>query len=91
MRGARLKTAGLAEDLLEHFEKGAARFRRGRTTRDLFLLCRRIAKSNGWPITFLMLRRPTGGKAVPAIILENHGSPLTMARTLWPGLKPKLG
>lgn len=90
VRGTRLTAAGLTEDQPRDFatESGAARFRRERTTAHMFELCKRIAESNGWPFTPLLLRRRTGGKAVPAIILEDHGSSLMMARSLWPNFEP---
>ena len=90
MRGTRLSAAGLAADLPRDFEIGAKRFRRGRSTSHMVSLCQRVAAANDWPITPLVLRRPTGGKVVPAVILEDHGDPLMMARTLWPSFAPKL-
>lgn len=90
VRGTRLSAAGLAEDLPLDFETedGAKRFRRGRTTSHLVGLCGRIAAANGWRMTALLLRRPSGGKAVPAIILDDLGVPIAMARTLWPDFAP---
>ncbi len=90
VRGTRLSAAGLAADLPRDFETGAERFRRGRSTSQMVSLCQRVAAANDWPITPLLLRRPTGGKVVPAIILEDHGDPLMMAGTLWPEFAAQL-
>ena len=68
----------------------AERFRRGRSTSHMVSLCRRVAAASGWKITPVLLRRPQGGQAVPAIILDDHGAPLTMAKTLWPDFTPKI-
>lgn len=91
VRGARLSAAGLAADLPRDFktESGAKRFRRGRPTSHLMSLCRRVAAANGWKITPVLLRSSNGGKAVHAIILDDHGAPLAMARTLWPDFTPE--
>ena len=92
VRGTRLTAAGLTEDLPRDFatKSGAARFRRERTTAHMVSLCGRVAAANGWPFTPLLLRRPTGGKSVPAIILEDNGCPLMMSRSLWPDFAPKI-
>jgi len=86
VRGTRLSALGLEADLPRNFqsEASAKRFRRGRPTSDLVSLCQRVAAANGWQITPLLLRRPAGGKAVPAIILDDLGTPLSAARILWP-------
>lgn len=91
LRGARLSAAGLRADLPMDFETEprAERFRRGRSTSHMISLCQRVAAANGWGITPVMLRRPDGGKAVPAIILDD-GAPLEMARTLWPDFTPEI-
>ncbi|WP_424928846.1 hypothetical protein [Amaricoccus tamworthensis] len=91
VRGTRLSATGLNMDLPLHFETedSARRFRRGRTTSHLVGLCRRAAAAKGWPITALLLRRENGGKAVPAIVLEDH-APLDLAAVLWPDLTPQL-
>lgn len=87
-----LSAGGLTADLPLDFETedGAKRFRRGRPTPDLVALCARIAAANGWRLTALLLRRPGGGKAVPAIILDDARAPIEMARTLWPDFTPEL-
>ncbi|MEA5160020.1 hypothetical protein U5903_04465 [Cereibacter johrii] len=92
IRGARLSAAGMSADLPLHFETedAARRFRRGRPTSHLVALCERIAAANGWTMTPLLLRRPAGGKEVAAIILDDAGAPIEMARTLWPDLTPAL-
>lgn len=89
--GTRLSAAGLAADLPRDFQTkaGAERFRRGRPTPDMLSLCHRVAEANAWPITPLLLRRPGGGKPVPAIVLDDRGSALAMARTLWPEFTPE--
>ncbi|WP_299362702.1 DEAD/DEAH box helicase family protein [uncultured Paracoccus sp.] len=89
--GTRLSAAGLAADLPRDFETepGAARFRRGRPTAHLMSLCQRVAAANRWQITALVLRRATGGKPVPAIILDDP-APLALARRLWPDFTPQL-
>lgn len=91
VRGTRLSAAGLVTDLPRDFktEPGAKRFRRGRPTSHLLSLCQRVAAANGWKITPFLLRSSTGGKAVPAIILDDHGAPLGMAKTLWPEFVPE--
>jgi len=91
VRGTRLSAAGLAADLPRDFktEHSAKRFRRGRLTSHMTSLCRRVAAANGWKITPVLLRRWNGGKAVPAIILDDHRAPLAMARTLWPDFAPE--
>lgn len=91
VRGTRLSAAGLAADLPRDFETEASarRFRRGRPTSDLVALCQRVAAANGWQITPLLLRGPVGGKAVPAILLDDLGTPLAMAESLWPDLAPE--
>jgi hypothetical protein len=92
LRGARLSAAGLYVDLPMDFETepSADRFRRGRSTLHMVSLCQRVAAANCWGITPVMLRRPDGGKAVPAIILDDEGAPLEMARTLWPDFTPEI-
>lgn len=92
VRGTRLSAAGLAEDLPHDFasEDSAKSFRRGRSTSDLVALCRRIAAVNGWRMTALLLRSSIGGHAVPAIVLDDVGAPITMARKLWPEFTPRL-
>lgn len=92
VRGARISAAGLHLDLPMDFETEptAKRFRRGRTTSHMVSLCRRVSAANGWGLTSLVLRRPNGGKAVPAIILDNNSAPLEMAGTLWPDLIPAI-
>lgn len=92
VRGARLSAAGLHVDLPMDFETepSAERFRRGRSTSHTVSLCRRVAAANGWGITPVLLKRPKGGIAVPAIVLDDHGAPLAMAKTLWPDFTPKI-
>lgn len=92
VRGTRLSAAGLSSDLPRDFETEASarRFRRGRPTSDLVSLCRRVAAANRWQITPLLLRRPVGGKPVPAIVLDDLGAPLAMAESLWPDLTPEI-
>lgn len=92
VRGTRLSAAGLAADLPRDFEteSGAKRFRRGRPSRHLMSLCQRVAAANGWQITSVLLKNSNGGKHVPAVILDDDGAPLEMARTLWPGFTPEL-
>jgi hypothetical protein len=91
VRGTRLSAAGLTADLPRDFESesSAKRFRRGRPTSDLISLCQRVAAANGWQSTPLLLTRSSGGKPVPAIILDDHGVPLEMAKSLWPDFTPK--
>jgi len=91
VRGIRLSAAGLAADLPLDFETEsvAKRFRRGRTTSQMISLCKRIAAANCWKFTPFLLRKSNGGKAVPAIILDDDGAPLAMARTLWPDFTPE--
>ncbi|MCZ4262229.1 DEAD/DEAH box helicase family protein [Limimaricola sp. G21655-S1] len=90
MRGTRLSEVGLAADLPHSFrtEAVAHAFRRGRDREHMIALCERIAATNGWQIVPLELRRTTGGKAVPAIILDCPGDPLSTAKALWPDLEP---
>ncbi|MFG6560284.1 DEAD/DEAH box helicase family protein [Sulfitobacter sp. 1A15299] len=92
VRGTRLSAAGLTADLPRDFESedSAKRFRRGRPTSSLVSLCQRVAAANAWKMTPLMLKRPAGGKPVPAIILDDLGAPLAMARSLWPDLTPEI-
>ncbi|SDY25897.1 DEAD/DEAH box helicase family protein [Citreimonas salinaria] len=92
VRGARLSATGLHLDLPMDFETepSAEGFRRGRPTSHMMLLCRRVAAANGWKITPVLLKRRSGGKAVLAIILDDHGAPLEMAETLWPDFTPNL-
>ena len=92
VRGCRLSAAGLAADLPLDFETedSAKRFRRGRSTPHLVALCGRVAAANGWRMTALLLRKRTGGKAVLAILLDDAGAAIEMARTLWPDLAPEL-
>lgn len=92
VRGTRLSAAGLSADLPRDFqsEASAKRFRRGRPTSDLVSLCRRVAAANDWQITPLLLTRSAGGKAAPAIILDDFGAPLEMAESLWPDLTPEI-
>lgn len=91
VRGARLSAAGLCADLPIDFETepSAKGFRRGRSTSHMVSLCRRVAAANGWSITPVRLKRPQGGQTVPAIILDDQGAPLDMARILWPDFTPK--
>lgn len=86
VRGARLSAAGLVSDLPLDFETGPAakEFRRGRPTTHMLALCARVAAVNGWQMTPLLLRRTTGGKAIPAVILEHADAALVAARRLWP-------
>lgn len=71
-------------------EPSAKSFRRGRSTSQLVSLCQRVAAANGWMITPIWLLRSQGGQAVPAIILDDKGAPLEMARTLWPDVAPQI-
>jgi len=86
VRGARLSAAGLASDLPLDFETelAAKHFRRGRSTKHMLALCGSVASVNGWQMTPLLLRRTTGGKAIPAVILEHSDAALVAARRLWP-------
>ena len=90
VRGSRLSALGLATDLPRDFRSDdvARNFRRGRTTNHLMDLCARVAKANGWPLTPLALRRPEGGKAVPAIIIAPRQAALAQAESFWPGFAP---
>ncbi|WP_281967803.1 DEAD/DEAH box helicase family protein [Roseovarius nanhaiticus] len=92
VRGTRLSAAGLSTDLPLDFETEASakRFRRGRPTSGLLALCQRVADANDWQITPVLLRRFAGGKAVPAVILDDVGPALAMAEILWPDLAPEL-
>jgi len=91
VQGARLSAAGLCADLPMDFETEpmAKGFRRGRSTSHMVSLCRRVAAASGWKITPVLLKSRSGGKAVPAIILDDYGAPLTMAETLWPDFAPE--
>jgi hypothetical protein len=86
VRGVRLSANGLAADLPLDFgsESAAKAFRRGRSTADLLSICRRVAEIHGWPFTPILLRRNAGGKAMPAIVLDDGGSPHKTARAMWP-------
>lgn len=92
VRGTRLSAAGLHVDLPMDFETepSAKGFRRGRSTSHIVSLCQRVAAANGWMITPVLLRRSKGGRVVPAIILDDHGAPLVIAKTLWPEFAPKI-
>ncbi|WP_334061610.1 DEAD/DEAH box helicase family protein [Limimaricola cinnabarinus] len=90
VRGTRLSSMGLAADLPLDFVSGAARFRRGRPTAHLMSLCERVAAANGWSITSLMLRSKSGGKSVPAVVLDDGGRPFKAAKSLWPDFTPTL-
>ena len=92
VRGARLSAVGLASDLPLDFqtELAAKHFRRGRSTAHMLALCERVASVNGWQMTPLLLRRATGGKAIPAVILEHGDAAVVAARRLWPDFVPQL-
>ncbi len=92
VRGTRLSVDGLVADLPLDFETpGSARhFRRGRQSLHMLALCKRVASVNGWRITPLLLRRTTGGKMVPAVVLDDRGAALAAAASLWPGFTPQL-
>ncbi len=91
VRATRLSAAGLAADLPRDFEteSGAKRFRRGRPSSHLMSLCQRVTAANRWQITSVLLRSSNGGKAVPAIILDNHSASLAIAKTFWPEFTPE--
>jgi hypothetical protein len=86
VRGVRLSANGLAADLPLDFssESAAKAFRRGRTAADLLSICQRVAEIHGWSLTPILLRRNAGGKAMPAIVLDDGGSPHETARAMWP-------
>ena len=88
VRGARLSADGLTEDLHEEFsgETSGHNFRRGRTTDTLISMAKRIAAENFWPISVLSLRRPRGGKLIPAIVLCPRQDAIAWAESLWPDL-----
>lgn len=90
--GTRLSASGLASDLPRDFcsESAGRNFRRGRPTAALILLCQRIAAANGWPITTLLLRKSSGGKPMPAIVLAPPPLALVHAGLLWPASDPIL-
>jgi hypothetical protein len=92
VRGTRLSAAGLASDLPLDFPSidAAKHFRRGRTTGDLIRLATRIASANRWPSTFVTLRKPRGGKAVPAMVLSEAAAALSKAHTLWPEFRASI-
>jgi hypothetical protein len=92
VRGTRLSAAGLASDLPLDFPSidAAKHFRRGRTTSDLIRLATRVASANRWPSTFVKLRKPRGGKAVPAMVLSEASAALSNAHTLWPEFRASI-
>jgi hypothetical protein len=92
VRGTRLSASGIAADLPRDFETEASarRFRRGRSTAQLLSLCQRIAAANGWPISVLSLKRPEGGKSIPAIVLDKPQAAGELARHFWPAFAAEL-
>ena len=92
VRGTRLSAAGLALDLPREFASpdAAKEFRRGRYTPGLCALIGRIAQAEGWSVTELLLRKPGGGKPVPAIVFAPPTRAMHVARALWPGLAAEI-
>jgi hypothetical protein len=84
--GLRLSAHGLKADAPRAFPTiGAARrFRRERDADAVRALLHRLATRRDWPVTFLLLDAPGGGRPVPAVVLARKSAALAVAQRLWP-------
>lgn len=89
--GLRLSSAGLTADAPRAFPTvGAARrFRRSRDADAVRALVRRLATRRGWPVTFLLLDAPGGGRPVPAAVFATRAAALHRAARLWRDRTPR--
>lgn len=86
--GLRLSAAGIREDAPEIFPApyAAAEWRRGLATPAIQEMIRIIARRRGGRPQFLDLRRPGGGRRIPAVLFD-QADPAESVAKRWPGLE----
>jgi hypothetical protein len=87
--GLRLSGEGIRSDAPEAFSSASsgAEWRRDLATGTVFEMVRTIARRRGGRPQFVMLRRPGGGRRIPAVLFDQPGELSAAVARHWPGVE----